>query len=76
MGQQFLVSSFLSFLYIGLTLAILVGSGNIKDEMLWFRMLHIWQSIMLVASFANLGGILSGLVAFLSLKILLSCLCV
>ena len=35
-------------------------------------MLHIWQSIMLAASFTSLGGTLSESVAFFSLKILLS----
>ena len=31
-------------------------------------MFHIWQSIMVAASFPNLGGILSGPVAFLEIK--------
>ena len=33
-----------------------------------FRMLHVWQSIMLAASLTNLGGILSGPIAFFEFK--------
>ena len=58
----------MSFLYTGLTLAILACSRNIEDEIFWFRMLHIWQWIILAANFTNLGGILSGSNAFFEFK--------
>lgn len=72
-SRYFLLSSllsFLSFLYIfyKFTLVIFACSGNVEDEILWFRMLHIWQSIMLAASFTSLCGILSGPVGFFEFK--------
>ena len=57
-------------MYTNLVLAILACSGNIEDKILWFRMLHgLYDSlIMLLTIFTNLGGTLSGPIAFLISK--------